>query len=114
MLNELKKNKILLIAFVVVSLVFAWSMLGRESSSSSSSLLTSAAQTQRGAAVDQDIIRLLLDMRSIRLDGSVFQTPAFVLLRDFGRDIVPEPQGRPNPFAPVSGSAPSGTSDLNE
>jgi len=37
-------------------------------------------------------------MRSIRLDSSIFENPAFASLRDFGREIIPEPVGRTNPF----------------
>lgn len=104
MLNSLKKNKILLGVFVVVTVIFLWSTLsGGGTPTPSSSLLTSTTQTSR-VTVDQDIVRLLLDMQVLKLDGSVFNTPAFVLLRDFGREIVPEPIGRQNPFAPVTTS----------
>lgn len=109
MFDSLKKNKILLIVFVAVALLFAWFTLSGGSNTAPSRVLTTASSSSR-VAVDQDILRLLLDMRSISLDGSVFNTPAFVLLRDFGREIVPEPVGRENPFAPTN-SAPTQSAD---
>lgn len=113
MIESLKKNKILTSVFVVVTVLFLWSTLSGGGSVKSSSLLTSTAQSPR-AQVDQDIIRLLLDMQSIKLDGSVFTTPAFVLLRDFGRDIIPEPVGRQNPFAPVTEPSSLDTSAVDQ
>ncbi len=100
-MNILRQNKVLLIILVIIVLALAW--FGMSDRSQPTGLLVGQAQTGT-AAIDQEILRLLLDMRSIRLDGAVFETPAFLLLRDFGRDIVPEPVGRPNPFAPVQGT----------
>ena len=88
MINSLKKNKILLGIFVVVTVIFAWSTLSGGGTPKSSSLLTSTTDTSR-TVVDQDIIRLPLDMPALKLDGPVCTTPAFILLRDFGREIFP-------------------------
>ena len=57
----------------------------------------SPAQT----AVEQELIALLLELRSIRLDLSVFDDPEFQSLTDFSQDLIPEPVGRPNPFVPL-------------
>lgn len=51
--------------------------------------------------VDQDLISLLLTLKSIKLDASIFTDPTFQSLQDFSKDLVPEPVGRPNPFAPL-------------
>jgi hypothetical protein len=40
-------------------------------------------------------------MRNIRLDGRIFDDPAFQALVNTERQIVREPVGRPNPFAPI-------------
>lgn len=53
------------------------------------------------AAVDQDLIALLTTLKSIRLDTAIFSDPAFQSLQDFSQALVPEPVGRPNPFAPL-------------
>lgn len=77
---------------------FAW--FGLADRQPSTSLLSNESRSDASVA-EQEILRLLLDMRSIRLDSSIFENPAFASLRDFGRDIVPEPVGRTNPFAPT-------------
>lgn len=58
-----------------------------------------------GAGVDQDLVALLFELRSIRLDNALFVDPIFQSLQDFGKELVPEPIGRQNPFAPLGESA---------
>ncbi len=57
------------------------------------------------ATPDQDLVALLFELRSIRLDSALFENPLFTSLQDFGQDLVPEPIGRENPFAPLGASA---------
>ncbi len=52
-------------------------------------------------AVDQDLISLLLELKSIKLDENIFSDVAFKSLQDFSQELVPEPVGRTNPFAPL-------------
>ncbi len=68
------------------------------------------------AAGDPDVLKLLLDMRAIKLDGRLFKSPAFRALQDTGKQILKEPQGRVNPFAPVGSTDDSmfGDAMLNE
>jgi hypothetical protein len=61
---------------------------------------TSVATSQD--AVDQQLIALLLTLHGIKLDASLFDNPKFKSLKDYGKELVPEPVGRPNPFAPLS------------
>ena len=98
MLDVIKKNKIIIIVLVVVIAGFAW--FGLAERQPTNSLLTNESRADASVA-EQEILRLLLDMRSIRLNSTIFENPAFASLRDFGRDIVPEPVGRTNPFEPV-------------
>lgn len=51
--------------------------------------------------VESDLLSLLLDIRSVKLDGSIFTKEVFNSLQDFGQEIVPESIGRENPFAPI-------------
>lgn len=51
-------------------------------------------------AVEQELIALLIELRSIKLDLSLFENPEFQSLTDFSQELVPEPVGRENPFAP--------------
>ena len=61
------------------------------------------AVTEAQASPDQDLIALLFELKGIRLDSGLFDDPLFKALKDFGRDLVTEPVGRTNPFAPFSG-----------
>lgn len=54
-------------------------------------------------AEDQELITLLLSLKNIRLDESLFSDPLFLALKDFGQELVAEPVGRTNPFAPLTG-----------
>lgn len=54
-------------------------------------------------AADSDIVNTLLELRAVSLSGTIFSDPSFLRLKDFGSAIVPEPVGRPNPFAPLQG-----------
>lgn len=51
--------------------------------------------------VESDLLSLLLDIRSVKLDGGIFTKEIFNSLQDFGQEIVPESIGRENPFAPI-------------
>lgn len=65
------------------------------------STLTAADVNPAQTAVEQELIALLLELRSIRLDLSLFDDPAFQSLSDFSQELVSEPVGRPNPFLPL-------------
>ena len=64
--------------------------------------LTSTPSAGSGASVDQGIVSTLLTLRAVKLEGTIFSDPAFNRLKDFSTEIVPEPVGRANPFAPLS------------
>ncbi|MEK7509161.1 MAG: hypothetical protein AAB605_00430 [Patescibacteria group bacterium] len=56
---------------------------------------------------DKDVVETLLQLRAITLSGTILTDPAFTSLKDTGIQIVPEPVGRQNPFAPLSVTATS-------
>lgn len=60
--------------------------------------------------VSQELLVTLSNLRTIRLDETIFEDPVFISLSDFGVTIPLETVGRRNPFAPLSGSA--GTSSI--
>jgi hypothetical protein len=74
---------------------------------------TTAVETTEGGALvavqgadieaqdDPDVLKLLLEMRAIKLDGRLFTSPAFRVLQDTGKEVIKEPQGRNNPFSPT-------------
>ncbi len=59
---------------------------------------SSAAQAQIG----QQFLTTLLNLKNIKLDDSIFTQPSFTNLQDFTAPIgATDPEGRPNPFAPL-------------
>ncbi len=58
--------------------------------------------TDATSAVGADFLSVLLNIKSIRLDDSIFNDAAFATLRDSTIQIVPDgTEGRANPFAPI-------------
>ncbi len=57
------------------------------------------------SAVDGDLVATLLQLRAVSLSGTIFTDPAFMSLKDNGKEIIPEPVGRQNPFAPLNAAA---------
>lgn len=66
---------------------------------------TGAVANMSGAAAasaeEEDLINQLLELKSLRLDESIFSDPHFRSLTDFSVTIPPEPVGRSNPFLPI-------------
>lgn len=103
MLALLKKN-LVVIGVLVAALGLLYYFY---SSGSSGELLTAESQV---SPVSQGILVTLGNLRTIRLDDSVFRDPLFLSLSDFGVTIPPAAAGRRNPFAPVgTDNAPAST-----
>jgi len=77
---------------------------------------SSADTTTAGTSpVGQDFLSLLLNVKNIKLDNSIFSDPAFINLHDSSITLTPDAViGRPNPFAqlgsdpvPVSPTTPT-------
>jgi hypothetical protein len=58
-------------------------------------------QANRSQTVGRELLALLNTLRSLSLDGDVFERPEFASLIDFSVPISPNPLGRRNPFAPI-------------
>ena len=97
------KFVMLILGGVVIAGVVWYSFLRDRGSTA---LLETSDLTQTTEA-DGDIVNTLLELRSVSLSGTIFTDPAFLRLKDFGSQIVSEPVGRPNPFAPLPGAASS-------
>jgi hypothetical protein len=93
----ISKNKILLIALVLVAgAAFYFFTRGEEEP-----LTTAVAGGGVGTIGQELIIELnrLKALRSIRDD--IFRDNAFISLEDFTQTVVAQPLGRNNPFAPI-------------
>ncbi|TSC86148.1 MAG: hypothetical protein G01um10148_654 [Parcubacteria group bacterium Gr01-1014_8] len=94
------RNKIVIGGLAIIVGVGAW--FGLSGDSSSPDLLVTEDFTTAGTASDKDLVATLLQLRAVALEGSIFSDPAFQTLQDFGSQIIPEPVGRLNPFAPLN------------
>jgi len=107
MIQMLSRYKFFVLGAAVLLAFGVWYGLS-QGSPSSSSLLTADTPTD---AASQDVVDTLLQLRAVKLDGAIFTEPAFQTLKDFSTQIVPEPVGRPDPFAPLTTSlSPSASS----
>ncbi len=93
------RHKLLAIIITVVLAGVAWYMLS--GSSSPSAPVLSTEQPTQAPAGASDLVQSLLVLRAVTLSGTIFSNPAFQALQDFTTPIIPEPVGRPDPFAPL-------------
>lgn len=107
MLDIIKKNKIILVVVALLLAGFVWyGMGGGEEtpdlleSDSLDGKVGSEVTVQERATLDT-----LFQLRSIQLLGNIFNDPAFQALRDYRIEIVSEPIGRKNPFAPLTATS---------
>ena len=107
-MSSLLHNKVVLGILAVLIAGGLWIGLSQSSApSSSSTAITTANASGSDAAVGQasnadanSIVEVLLALRAVKLEGTIFSEPTFQSLKDFSTAIVPEPVGRPDPFAP--------------
>jgi hypothetical protein len=101
MMSLFARNKLLLILLGLVVLGVSWYFFS--GSSDTPDLLETTVGPAGLSANPQeaDLVQTLLALRAVSLSGTIFNDPAFMSLRDFGTQIIPEPVGRQNPFAPL-------------
>jgi len=108
------RNIIILVAVIILGVIGYKVFLAKKAPASTSSLQTTAGAgagtstaasdttSSTTASVGQDFLASLLNIQSIKLDDTLFSSPAFAVLQDFNRPIPPDTNpGRPNPFAPI-------------
>lgn len=96
------QHKLITVLVVIVVLGVGWYALSGSSSGTPALTTTPVADN---SPADQNLVSTLLALRSVTLDGTIFSDPAFMSLKDFSTQIVPEPVGRSDPFAPLPTSA---------
>jgi hypothetical protein len=98
----ISQHKLIAAVVVLVVLIGGWYALS--GSSGAAPTLTTTSVTSVSPA-DQNLVSTLLALRAVKLDGTILNDPAFLSLRDFSTQIISEPVGRTDPFAPLSASA---------
>ncbi|MBI4128945.1 MAG: hypothetical protein HY460_02730 [Parcubacteria group bacterium] len=92
------KIHLLIAGGILIAIIAALTLLGE--SPPEDTLIAQGAAPK--SELERGLVDTLLQLRSVSLGGAIFTDPAFVNLRDFGSQILQEPVGRPNPFAPLS------------
>ena len=98
-----KYKKILIGILVVVALFIAYAALKPKKDGATAPITVEQAGGVPKEA--SDIVVLLSDLKTIKIDTSFFESPALRPLRDFALPLAEEPKGRVNPFAPFSDAA---------
>lgn len=100
-MDLIKKYQTVILFVVVVAVLFGGYQFFFAESTEPALLVTPTG----AAGPDQDLVALLFQLKGIRLDNALFADPLFQSLKDFGKDLVAEPIGRVNPFAPLGGAS---------
>lgn len=103
MFDAIRKYKRILIILGVLILVFIiYSFMKGDSTANQGAIsITENSNAEPQNPIGQQFFNQLLTLQNIRLDNQVFSDPRFQSLEDFSQPIPDEPQGRPNPFAPI-------------
>lgn len=98
-----------IVVVIIILGFFAYNTFFKPSGTDTQNL--SSTGSQASAPIGQDFLNLLLQIKDLNIDPSIFSNPVYLSLQDDGLPIVDEPVGRDNPFAPLTaGSDSVGTS----
>ena len=96
----MKKSTIIVISVLIVAVIAYFYYQGSKAPASQ----TLQSQPDLAAqAVGSQVLALLNQIQSLRIDTSIFKDPAYRTLRDYSVEIPAVPVGRSNPFAPLPG-----------
>ncbi len=107
-----KIKNVILFSGIAVSLVLVYMFFikqkPKEANLVSSSVVTQDASSNvseninQNSAVTKEFLSVLLSVKGLKLDDSIFSDKAFVSIRDSSILLVPTgDEGRANPFAPI-------------
>ena len=99
----LEKYKTPLIVIAAAILLFvAYRFLFGEPTATTPTLVVQGVESGAVASPEeQELLATLLELRELTLNETLFEDPLFQSLEDFSEEILPEPVGRSNPFAPL-------------
>ena len=98
-----KKSILIIIAIVVLALIAYFYFSGNSSTNTQSNL--TETQSANTAVVGARVLNLLRQIKSLKIDTSLFTDRAYLNLLDYSVEIPEVPVGRPNPFAPLPGES---------
>lgn len=92
-------KRIIIGVIIVVILLLGFYFFGSTSKEGDSQL--SSNKLDDTGVMGKNIITLLLELRSLKLNETMFSSNVFKSFNDFGIEIEPQPVGRNNPFLPI-------------
>ncbi len=109
----LKNKKVLLFVgiFVLLFIIYKWFFSGSEPTPdpyalmnpTAGGLVSELSASPADAIVGRELLTILLELKSISLDTTLFTPPVFTSLKDWSKPIDPQPLGkslgRRNPFS---------------
>jgi hypothetical protein len=97
----IKRYKGIIMAVAVITIaVLAYTVFFRNSSENNLDIALGDIITPE-VEINNDLIGLLLELRVLTLDQSLFDDERFKSLSDFSVTLQPQPIGRRNPFLPL-------------
>lgn len=99
-----KNKRTIIVGGIIVFAIFVYMHAFQNETQAQEPLVAPDAAAPSGAGNSQkgrEILALLAELKSVRLDESIFSDPMFQSLLDTSVELNPEPKGRPNPFAPL-------------
>ena len=96
-MSSIIKNILFLVAFVVI-VWFGYIIFFKGSDNGGDVQATSQAVLE-----EQNFLLQLKQLRDLQLKSDLFSDPEFISLTDQRVDVIDEPAGRLDPFAPVPG-----------
>ena len=97
----MKKSTIIIVAVVIIAAIAYFYVTGGTTTGGTSLLQQQA--NQEGLAAGAQVLGLLEQIQSLRIDTGLFADPAYLTLQDYSVPIPTVGVGRPNPFAPIPG-----------
>lgn len=111
MFRTLLDHKLMILIIALVAAGALWWGMSQSSDPTATIVISNANGTNPITAngstsnpLDKDtkrLIEVLLALRAVKLDDAILSNQSFMSLKDFSTQIVLEPVGRPDPFAPL-------------
>lgn len=110
-MGKIIQNTIIVVGFLLLAAVGYYLYIQNENS-----LLVSTEIDPELEAKTATFLARQRELQTLSVETGLFRDPRFTTLRSFTTPVPPLPQGRANPFLPVSGTSPepSTTSELGD
>ncbi|MBI2109172.1 MAG: hypothetical protein HYT93_03270 [Parcubacteria group bacterium] len=97
-----QKNKNIILGVVLLVVIFmAYSFFFKKDSNESPLIAESTLSQNKESGVVEEFLVLLRTLNNLKLDAELFNDEVYRSLRDESVELVGQPRGRVNPFAPL-------------